>query len=36
MFWVQGMGMVKLEEGAFNIAWHGDVDMALVIVPVPC
>ena len=34
MFWVQGMGMVKSEEGTFNAAQHGDVDMALVIVPV--
>ncbi len=36
MFWVQGMGMVKPEEGMFNIARHGDVDVVLVIVPVQC
>ncbi len=36
MFWVHGMGMAKMEEGMFNIAWHGDVNMPLIIVPFQC
>ncbi len=33
MFRLSGAGMMETEKGMINIAWHGEVDGAVVVIP---